>query len=66
MAFKKGQIPVESFDTSDEAWYAITHQYANLLNSPRFKEAKKLGYKLTVVFSKKRYWVVVNPPGSTK
>jgi len=61
--FKKDQIPVESFATADEAWYAVSHKYQNLLNSPKFREAKRLGYSIGVAESKRRYWVVVNPPG---
>jgi len=60
--FKKGQIQVESFETSDEAWKALTKKYADLLNTPRFKDAKAAGYTLGVIKSAGRFWVVVNPP----
>lgn len=61
--FRKGFITVESFDTAEEAWRAALGPYADLLNSPKFKMQKKLGYKVTVAEMRGRYWVVVVPPG---
>lgn len=64
MRFKPEYTRVEAFDTEDAAWQAVFGTYKNLLNSPKFADLKKMGYRLSVVKADKKWWVVILPPGA--
>lgn len=59
---KKEQVGLESFDSADEAWKVLMQKYMGPWNAGKFDTHRKLGYTLTVVSIKRRYWIVLNPP----